>query len=47
MFKHKLKFQSLKIHLQSLGGFLSSIIMPMVGIFIAWGLLTAFFIPTG
>lgn len=37
----------LKNKIQSLGSQLSSMIMPIIGIFIAWGLLTSFFIPTG
>lgn len=37
----------LKIKTQQLGAMLSSMIMPIIGIIIAWGLLTAFFIPTG
>jgi len=32
---------------QKFGGWLSAMIMPMIGVIIAWGLLTAFFIPTG
>lgn len=38
---------SLKVKVQKLGTFLSSMVMPNIGIFIAWGLLTALFIPTG
>ncbi|MGY6172300.1 PTS transporter subunit EIIC [Candidatus Mycoplasma pogonae] len=37
----------LKTKTQSLGSTLSSMIMPIIGIFIAWGILTSFFIPTG
>jgi len=33
--------------LQQLGGFLAGMIIPNIGAFIAWGLITAFFIPTG
>jgi len=33
--------------LQRLGGFLAAMIIPNIGAFIAWGLITAFFIPTG
>lgn len=33
--------------LQRLGGFLAGMIIPNIGAFIAWGLITAFFIPTG
>ena len=32
---------------QKLGTFLSSMIMPNIGAFIAWGIITAFFIPEG
>ncbi|UJF18289.1 PTS mannitol transporter subunit IICBA [Vibrio sp. SS-MA-C1-2] len=37
----------LKIKVQSLGRFLSNMVMPNLGAFIAWGLITALFIPTG
>ncbi len=33
--------------IQSLGGFLAGMIIPNIGAFIAWGLITALFIPTG
>jgi mannitol PTS system EIICBA or EIICB component len=33
--------------LQQLGGFLAGMIIPNIGAFIAWGLITALFIPTG
>lgn len=33
--------------IQSFGRFLSGMVMPNIGAFIAWGLITAFFIPTG
>lgn len=33
--------------IQSLGGFLAGMIIPNIGAFIAWGLITAMFIPTG
>lgn len=32
---------------QAFGSFLSSMIMPNIGAFIAWGLITALFIPDG
>lgn len=38
---------SLKVSIQSFGRFLSGMVMPNIGAFIAWGLITAFFIPTG
>jgi PTS system mannitol-specific IIC component len=33
--------------IQSFGGFLAGMIIPNIGAFIAWGLITALFIPTG
>lgn len=36
-----------KVKVQKFGGFLSGMIMPNIGAFIAWGLITALFIPTG
>ncbi len=33
--------------IQRFGRFLSGMVMPNIGAFIAWGLITAFFIPTG
>lgn len=38
---------TLKVGAQSFGRFLSGMVMPNIGAFIAWGLITAFFIPTG
>lgn len=38
---------SSKAKLQKFGGFLSGMVLPNIGAFIAWGLITAFFIPTG
>lgn len=38
---------SLKAGVQKFGRFLSGMIMPNIGAFIAWGLITALFIPTG
>ena len=37
----------MKEKLQRFGGALAGMIIPNIGAFIAWGLLTAFFIPTG
>jgi len=37
----------MKEKLQRLGGFLAAMIIPNIGAFIAWGLITALFIPTG
>ena len=34
-------------HIQKFGRFLSGMVMPNIGAFIAWGIITAFFIPTG
>ncbi|MCI9076790.1 MAG: PTS mannitol transporter subunit IICB [Dorea sp.] len=36
-----------KAKVQKMGGFLSGMVMPNIGAFIAWGILTALFIPTG
>ena len=38
---------SVKIKVQAFGRFLSGMVMPNIGAFIAWGFITAFFIPTG
>lgn len=38
---------SIRVRVQKLGTFLSSMIMPNIGAFIAWGLITALFIPKG
>ena len=37
----------IRVAVQKLGTFLSSMIMPNIGAFIAWGIITAFFIPKG
>lgn len=37
----------MKEKIQSLGRFLSGMVMPNIAVFIAWGLITALFIPTG
>ena len=36
-----------KANMQKFGGFLSGMVLPNIGAFIAWGLITALFIPTG
>jgi PTS system mannitol-specific IIC component len=36
-----------RVHVQKFGTFLSGMILPNIGAFIAWGLITAFFIKTG
>jgi PTS system mannitol-specific IIC component len=38
---------SAKATVQRFGGFLAAMVMPNIGAFIAWGLITALFIPTG
>lgn len=38
---------SFKIKVQKFGAFLSAMVMPNIGAFVAWGIITAFFIPTG
>jgi len=37
----------LKAKVQRIGGYLAGMVMPNIGAFIAWGLITALFIPTG
>jgi PTS system mannitol-specific IIC component len=39
--------QSFRARVQKFGSYLSGMIMPNIGAFIAWGLITALFIPTG
>jgi len=39
--------QSMKVKVQAFGRFLSAMVMPNIGAFIAWGFITALFIPTG
>ncbi|MFJ7728648.1 PTS mannitol transporter subunit IICBA [Neobacillus sp. NPDC097160] len=38
---------TMKVAVQKFGNFLSSMVMPNISAFIAWGLITALFIPTG
>ena len=38
---------SLKVKVQRFGSFLSGMVMPNIGAFLAWGLITALFIPDG
>ncbi|SFC81969.1 PTS system D-mannitol-specific IIA component, Fru family /PTS system D-mannitol-specific IIB component, Fru family /PTS system D-mannitol-specific IIC component, Fru family [Bacillus sp. OV322] len=38
---------NIKLAVQKFGNFLSSMVMPNIAAFIAWGLITALFIPTG
>ena len=44
--KH-LQGNGFRARVQRLGGNLAGMIMPNIGAFIAWGLITALFIPTG
>ncbi len=37
----------IKVNVQNFGRFLSNMVMPNIGAFIAWGFITALFIPTG
>lgn len=39
--------KGVKVAIQKFGNFLSSMVLPNIGAFIAWGLITALFIPTG
>ena len=36
-----------RVHVQRFGTFLSNMVLPNIGAFIAWGLITALFIPNG
>ena len=38
---------SARVHVQKFGTFLSGMIMPNIGAFIAWGIITALFIEKG
>ena len=38
---------SMRVRIQKFGAFLSGMVMPNIGAFIAWGLITALFIPDG
>jgi mannitol PTS system EIICBA or EIICB component len=38
---------TLQVKIQKMGNFLSGMVMPNIGVFIAWGIITALFIPTG
>ncbi|WP_392558870.1 PTS mannitol transporter subunit IICB [Orbus mooreae] len=38
---------SIRARIQAMGGFLTNMVLPNIGAFIAWGILTALFIPTG
>jgi PTS system mannitol-specific IIC component len=41
------KGPSTRARIQAFGGFLTNMVLPNIGAFIAWGILTALFIPTG
>ncbi len=43
----KLSSKTMRTDIQRFGRFLSGMVMPNIGAFIAWGLITALFIPTG
>ncbi len=45
--KHNDSQGGAKVAIQKFGRFLSGMVMPNIGAFIAWGLITALFIPTG
>jgi mannitol PTS system EIICBA or EIICB component len=47
MMNQKTSTGSMKVFVQSFGRFLSGMVLPNIGAFIAWGLITALFIPTG
>jgi len=39
--------RGIRVQVQRFGSFLSGMVMPNIGAFIAWGIITALFIPTG
>ncbi|MGI2328377.1 PTS mannitol transporter subunit IICB [Planococcus sp. YIM B11945] len=41
------KAPTTRARIQAFGGFLTNMVLPNIGAFIAWGILTALFIPTG
>ncbi|MFD6095876.1 mannitol-specific PTS transporter subunit IIC [Nocardiopsis flavescens] len=45
--KQNPRLDSVRSGIQRFGGFLAGMVMPNIGAFIAWGLVTALFIPTG
>lgn len=45
--KNKMGQSNIKVAVQKFGNFLSSMVLPNIGAFIAWGLITALFIPSG
>ncbi|EKT55369.1 PTS mannitol transporter subunit IICB [Providencia burhodogranariea] len=42
-----MKNKSTRANIQAFGGFLTAMVIPNIGAFIAWGFITALFIPTG
>lgn len=44
---NKKKRVSMRAKVQAIGGFLTNMVLPNIGAFIAWGIVTALFIPTG
>lgn len=42
-----MKNKSVRAKVQAFGGFLTAMVIPNIGAFIAWGFITALFIPTG
>jgi PTS system mannitol-specific IIC component len=44
---HIEKSSNIRVSIQKFGRFLSGMVMPNIGAFIGWGLITALFIPTG
>ena len=44
---NKKKRVSIRAKVQAIGGFLTNMVLPNIGAFIAWGIVTALFIPTG
>ncbi|CAH0346708.1 PTS mannitol transporter subunit IICB [Bacillus sp. CECT 9360] len=43
----EVKTPSTRARVQAVGGFLTNMVLPNIGAFIAWGILTALFIPSG
>lgn len=42
-----MEHKSARAKVQAFGGFLTAMVIPNIGAFIAWGFITALFIPTG
>jgi PTS system mannitol-specific IIC component len=45
--EHSHRWTTIRLALQRFGGHLAAMVLPNIGAFIAWGLITALFIPTG